>query len=574
MHLRTSLKIGALLFFATSLVFIAEARALELPRALANAPCATLLYPLKEWIKLVDSNPVLKKRSELLTAYFSSGKTTQGQTEAELAFMLQDLRDQGMLRPVLAKALSEARKHPKFPKIPAGDAELVEQFYGLIDSELISKGLSPMGLKAAFKPWVELAAEQGRLLTESGKSMIGDSTFRFELAALTKGKFWKGHKIRILNEAKDAVTERTRMILGAKKSIHLMTWALYGDDAGDYFTDLLIKRHNEGIDVKVMVDGLTANRIGYRESIAKLRAAGIPVIEWRGKVNPYYGQHRKFMIVDAETGMGEVVAGGRNLGNDYLHMGKKPNSKKWSDMDIAYAGPAVRDTEMRFTALWNEQLDRLASEDPSRRAELQRMRLSEAKAHKAQTRYSKSGAVMAVLDHTPNPEGYDPIYLGILKSIEGATKSIDIANAYVILTPALKDAIIRARERGVRVRIFTNSATSVDEAIVSIPILRSLAELQPYGVEVYLKQGDTLHSKFMIFDDDLTWVMSYNLHPRSLRYEGETANVIFDALTAKTMREVYEQDLLAAKRATTLAELEIPNDPLSGMAEKEFRDQL
>jgi len=265
------------------------------------------------------------------------------------------------------------------------------------------------------------------------------------------------------------------------------------------------------------------------------------------------------MTVDAETGAGEVIAGGRNLGDVYLHMGTKPDAQKWRDTDVIYQGPAVRENEIRFAKIWNEQ-----SSD---------VKMSEGKAQISQ-RKIPNGVKMAVLDHTPNNEGLDPIYLGILKSIEGAKKSIDNATAYVILTPALRDAILKARARGVRVRVFTNSAKSVDEPIVSNPILRSLAVLLPHGVEIFIKKGDTLHSKFMVFDEELTWVMSYNLHPRSLRYESETANVIADAAFAEEMRAVYQTDLDQALPVKVLKALGILKSAFSDIAERGFRDQL
>lgn len=531
--------------------FILATFLFALPLSHAAAPCATLLYDTKAWLELVNGNPKLKAHADKIFGFYLSGKLRTPEMELEVALLLRDLRDEGMLRPVLTKVLAEAKKQPAFPPLPGTDAEVVEQVYGMIDAELIGR--------ETFRSWTEVSANQIRAVELSGKSEIGSSGFLDEFSSLTKSAFTESNHVRSIHEASEAVSERVRMIQGAKKSIRLMTWAMYGDHAGELFADLLIRKFNEGVDVKIIVDGLTSSRIGYRESVAKLKAAGVPVLEWRGKTNPYFGQHRKFMIVDAETGAGEVIAGGRNLGDVYLHLGTKPGSQKWRDTDVLYKGPAVRENEIRFAEIWNEQTTDI--------------KMSKAKAHTAQLKVS-NGMGMAVLDHTPNADGFDPIYLGILKSISGAKKTIDIANSYVILTPALREAILKARARGVRVRIFTNSGKSVDEPIVSNPILRSMSELLPHGVEIYLKQGDTLHSKYMIVDDELSWVMSYNLHPRSLRYEGETANVISDAQFAEEMRSVYEADLKEARRAKKIEDLGISKSAFSDIAEKNFRDQL
>lgn len=68
--------------------------------------------------------------------------------------------------------------------------------------------------------------------------------------------------------------------------------------------------------------------------------------------------------------------------------------------------------------------------------------------------------------------------------------------------------------------------------------------------------------------------MSYNLHPRSLRYESGTANVIADAVFAEEMRSVYQTDLDQAVRVKTLKDLGIPKSAFSDIAERGFRDQL
>lgn len=538
-----------------------------------EASCVSALHNVPAMLAQVEASPALKLRAMKLYSLIVSENPDRLVIQSETAQLLAQLRDDGVLRPAMAFALREAKKHPKFPKkLPGDDAQMIDLFYTEIDAALVEIGLSPFGAKAAVKSWVTLAKEQTETLLASGIAKIRDTLFIPEIQKLMRANFHAGGNVKLLNSAKEALAIRKEMILGAKKSIHLMTWAMYGDVAGKEFAELLIQRFKEGIDVRVMVDGLTAQRTGYKESLDQLRAAGVPVIEYRGTINPYHGQHRKFMIVDAETGNGQVVAGGRNLGDQYLHTAGEAKDH-WRDTDIHYTGANVRDNAMLFTKIWNEQVDRLILADAKKADEYRKLLMSKDKAAIRQTRL-RGGARMAVVNHTPNPEGIDPIYLGLLKSIESATTSIDIANAYVILTPAMRDALIRARARGVRVRIFTNSAKSVDEPVVSIPILKSLAELIPHGVEVHLKQGSTLHSKFAIFDNELSWVMSYNLHPRSLVYEGEVANVILDSKFARLMSDDFELDLKEAVSVKTVAELNIPTSAVSDIAGTYFFNRL
>jgi phosphatidylserine/phosphatidylglycerophosphate/cardiolipin synthase-like enzyme len=183
-------------------------------------------------------------------------------------------------------------------------------------------------------------------------------------------------------------------------------------------------------------------------------------------------------------------------------------------------------------------------------------------------------AKAAVVNHVPGPDGDAHILLGTLKAIEGATESVDIENAYFITTPAIQQALFDALERGVKVRLLTNSDQSVDEPIVSAPIMGSLPALIEKGAEVYVKQGDTLHSKFMVVDGHFAQVGSYNLHPRSHRYEGELMIHVLDDDFAGDMTDAFQKDLDSAIHLEHASDVEVPKTALSALADRYFFDQL
>ena len=60
-------------------------------------------------------------------------------------------------------------------------------------------------------------------------------------------------------------------------------------------------------------------------------------------------------------------------------------------------------------------------------------------------------------------------------------KTIDIENAYFLNVPGLNQLLHAALMRGVEVRILTNSKTSVDEPLLSEPIMKSLPDLVESG---------------------------------------------------------------------------------------------
>lgn len=322
----------------------------------------------------------------------------------------------------------------------------------------------------------------------------------------------------------------------------MMTWAFYDDETGWETAKKLVSRHNEGLDVQVVVDEQVGSRNPHSETLKYMEENGVRVIHWRNKDEPYQGQHRKIMVVDGES----AVVGGLNPGNCYSHMGPA-DGQKWRDTDVLLKGPAVADCERIFASVCGRE------ENPP-------------------VPGVEGNARVAAVNHVPGADA--SIMLATMKAIQGASESVDIENAYFIQTPGLKQVILDALERGVHVRIFTNSAESVDEQIVSAPILRSLPELIQAGAEVYIKKGDTLHSKFMVVDGMYSSIGSYNLHPRSERYEGEVTLNILDTETASNLTDAFEKDIAVATRVTSADQISVPQNIMTIIPERYFFDQL
>lgn len=455
-------------------------------------------------------------------------------------------------------------------EMPAPKREaLVAQLAGMIDAELGARGMTPDTVGTTYQTWDDLAAENLAAVRNTDiapggpgePSRLRNPAFIKELEALQGASFTDNNVTEPLIDGPASFAAREKLIEGATDSIHMMSWAFYDDVTGMDTADKLIAKHNEGVDVRIIVDGQVAARPHHHHALDKMEAAGIDVVRWRDAERPYDGQHRKLMVVDGET----AIAGGMNVGDMYSHMGEV-DGQKWRDTDVKMQGGAVADAEALFAGLWNAQAEAGADVGKIGDDVLQKA------ADFAQTVQGEGKA--AVVDHVPGPDGDAHILQATLKAIEGATEKVDIENAYFISTPDIKDALLSALERGVQVRILTNSADSVDEPIVTAPILGSLPELADAGAEIYLKKGDTLHSKFMVVDDAFVSVGSYNLHPRSQRYEGELMMNVLDDDFASSMHSTFEADIAAAHHAKTGADIEVPSSAMSKLASRYFFDQL
>jgi cardiolipin synthase len=484
------------------------------------------------------------------------------EAEAQLIGMLQVLNATGQLKPTLHELVTAAAESGALPPMPeAKKNEMVDQAAGMIDAQFRERGMTPDTKGAVYVDWETLSQQhlaavrntQAPPRMAGGISSFTNPTFIAELETLQGAKFRGGNTVKPLMDGPASFAERDRMIDNAQTSIHLMSWAFYDDQTGWDTARKLLEKAQAGVDVKVMVDGQVSVKTSHDAPITFLEQNGVEVVRWRDAERPYDGQHRKMLIVDGQ----EAVVGGINIGDVYSH---KYGDVKWRDADALLTGPSVTDSVRLFGQLWNDQVKGTGK--------------STVEIPPEPSSANQGGVRSAVVNHVPGPKGDAHILLATMKAIEGATESVDIENAYFINTPGMKEVLLKALADGVKVRLLTNSAESIDEPLITAPILNSLPELVAAGAEVYLKKGDTLHSKFMTVDGIFSSVGSHNHHPRSQRFEGEMVVNSLDPGVARSFTEAFEADIAAATRITSADQIQVPESPLGALAVRYFFDAL
>ena len=207
---------------------------------------------------------------------------------------------------------------------------------------------------------------------------------------LFDGELHTGSKVRTGSENKVAsldgrqsLRERFKSLENAKKSIYIQTMIIRGDKLGRFFTDKLMEKKAEGIDVRVIVDILGSGPMDLvqapedRENTSKLlynlMAAGIRVFGFncnrdtglkgifkediRGVdfTKLLRRHHEKFWVVDGkepkENSVG--IIGGLNITQEYFSLTGE-DLRTWKDHDIAVKGPILKDFRKRFLSNWVE----------------------------------------------------------------------------------------------------------------------------------------------------------------------------------------------------------------------------
>lgn len=384
-------------------------------------------------------------------------------------------------------------------------------------------------------------------------SLLEDEGFIKEMEEATGYEFRAGNSTDFLIDGPESFAAKDALIKGARKTLLVSSWAFYDDETGYDAADLLIEAKRRGVDVRVMVDGKVAVKHG-RRVLRKMEDAGIEVLRYKESGRPHDIWHVKTMIADWSS----AITGGMNFGNLYSHKGSGP---KWRDTDVLYSGPAAYDAGLIFRGEWNA-----AASGPG-------SKLTLIGAPSARPAGSGGARIAPVLQ---NPPTDSKILFSMIKAMYGATREINVENAYFVALPAVTRALLAALDRGVAVNILTNSPDSLNEQCKSmgVPLVKSLVVLKANGAGVYLKKGDTLHSKFMTADGVFANIGSYNLHPRGERYDSELNLNILGRGNVAELDAAFRADIAAAKVINRVEDFEINETWLSKFIEEYFMAQL
>ena len=130
-----------------------------------------------------------------------------------------------------------------------------------------------------------------------------------------------------------------RSVLGATKSIYWEIYIFIDDEAGNRFIDLLCEKANQGVDVKIIVDGIGSLDLSQL-AIKRLRFCGVEVLifnplypdvrrirKWWNKV--WLRTHCKVLLIDEEI----AFIGGVNV---------QSTMENWDDLHLKISGRVIR----------------------------------------------------------------------------------------------------------------------------------------------------------------------------------------------------------------------------------------
>jgi cardiolipin synthase A/B len=358
---------------------------------------------------------------------------------------------------------------------------------------------------------------------------VSDPQFRREMSVMLGPPIAAGNHVTALQNGAEIFPAMLEAIRGARTSVTFETYIYWSGKVGEEFTAALSERARAGVPVAVTIDWAGSVKMDWA-LLDRMEEAGVRVQRYRplrwynlGRFNNR--THRKLLVVDGRIGF----TGGVGIADHW--QGEARNPEQWRDMHFRVEGPAVAQFQAAFNDNWikstGEVLNGVAYFPP----------------------LEPAGVMDAHMFMASPAGGSGSMHLMYLMAVAAAESAIDLAASYFVPDDLLIEAMIAARERGVRVRILL-PGPHIDSETVRIASKGEWGPLLQAGVEIHLYQPTMMHSKLLVIDNELVSVGSTNFDLRSLRLNDEVSLNVYDVAFAQQMTEVFEADLRASKRYT------------------------
>jgi putative cardiolipin synthase len=367
----------------------------------------------------------------------------------------------------------------------------------------------------------------------------------------------------IIRYGRPAFTDRVALTELAEKTLDVQYYIWEEDETGRILAERLVRAADRGVRVRFLVDDIN---LGDRDDIiasldahpnievrvfnpfAKRGGPGLSFIADFDRVN--HRMHNKMMIFDNAL----AIVGGRNVGNHYFAVATDANFR---DLDIGAAGPIVREVSAVFDYFWNGDwsypitalVDRPYTEaDLHAAVATIRSRIDQGTFpypldQTVDELKMKLESILADLVWAPAVVVWDDpaaaleedgktsrMNEALYRRVDQLQSELLIESAYFVPRERAVAKMGELHDRGVKVRVLTNSLASNDVLAAHAGYSRRRKQLVENGVELYelrpdpgpvskqILAGDSkaaLHTKAIVFDRKDIFIGSFNLDPRS-----------------------------------------------------------
>jgi len=393
------------------------------------------------------------------------------------------------------------------------------------------------------------------------------------------------HTYRILSREREALQCRWDLIHQAQNEVLISTYALKNDAIGFATLQLLIKAAERGTVVHLLVDDFDNHLPDCLFAYLEERGVETKVfnvlnpLKFRTIVDRMHG---KMLITDSKT----LIVGGRNLAERYYSLDSTSN---FLDREVyVLSDSTAQHARRHFEELWNNP--KLSARKQAKLTDAQRkcwrdvmekspgivqkklnlppvsqkdwnagLKKTTQPIHFIHDNYTfyqrrKGRRWRARKDHQATTE--------LIALVSKAHSTLDIENPYFIPTFRWRRAFKKSMERGVKIRLLTNSSYTNDLPIAEAVYLNRRARVLRTGIEIWEYRGVKMfHTKAMVIDGHISAIGSYNLDKLSHKHNSEVMVWVDDPRFASEHAAIMHSVLKSSLRVGDQTEASRKNLP-------------
>lgn len=353
-----------------------------------------------------------------------------------------------------------------------------------------------------------------------------------------------GNNVEIITDFQTMSDRLIADIGSARQNINMLFFKFEDDEVGRRIADALIKKAEEGVQVRLIYDD-AGNLMVPRRFYKKLRKHGLQV---RGFIKIFLPilsrdynsrNHRKVVVIDGKVG----YMGGMNIAQRYAE-GLKWGI--WRDTQIRIMGPAVSELQTSFLTDWKFT----KGDTPD---------LGLMYPYNAPC----GNTLMQIVTGGPMDK-WNAMMQAYMTAIVSARSYAYLQSPYFIPPEPIMKVLQNAALSGVDVRVMIPYRG--DKGVLPPWASRSyIKEALNAGIRMYLYRKGYMHAKTLVIDDSLVTIGSTNLDFRGFEQDFEINAFMYDENLARQQHNLFIED---QKDAELIDPLEWDKRPLLDKAKE------
>lgn len=330
------------------------------------------------------------------------------------------------------------------------------------------------------------------------------------------------NELEVLNECEEIFKRLFEDIRAAKHHLHLEFYIIEDDIIGNELKQLLVKKAQEGIEVRVCVDDVGSRKLPLRY-YRQLQKAGVEIYSCLPVFFPYltgkanFRNHRKIVVIDGRV----AYLGGINIADRYTN--RRPNVRYWRDTQLRMVGDAVLEVQKHFAQMWQFVSKK---EIPTNKMYFPSQQVV-------------TDCLTQVVASGPDTD-WPSIMQAMIVAISSAEKYVYITTPYLIPSEEMLVALQIAALSGIDVQIIVPRIG--DSALTQAASMSYIRQLLEAGVKILRYEKGFIHAKTLVIDGSICTIGTTNMDNRSFHLNFEINAFVYDAKVAQHVAHQFFED--------------------------------